>query len=130
MTRFLGESTVYFIERVNVATNEERLMTYDEYNKSWTPVSDYRQADGKEDLEYLRTTAQGFREMEKIKVQFGLVSETEFEYNIIQKDDFTYRIDAEGNKIEIEQTELEPSDDTQASGETVSNGETVSPEGA
>lgn len=100
MSRFLGEQTMYYVERVDARRKEERLMTYDRYDKTWKAVSEFKNAEGSTDLAYLQSTAQGMTEMEQIKVQFGMVSEPEFEYNIIQKDDNSYRIDKDGNKIE------------------------------
>lgn len=91
---------MYYIERVNTRTGEERLLNWDNYDRIWRPVSEFKNAEGSTDLAYLQSTAQGMTEMEQIKVQFGMVSEPEFEYNIIQKDDNSYRIDKDGNKIE------------------------------
>lgn len=42
MSRFLGEQTIYYIERVNTRTKEERLMTYDRYDKTWKAVSEFK----------------------------------------------------------------------------------------
>lgn len=56
--------------------------------------------EGSADVAYLRAQAKGFTAMEQVKVDFGFIAEPEFEYNIIQKDDNSYRIDKDGNKIE------------------------------
>lgn len=106
MSRFLGEQTMYYIERVNTRTNEERLLNWDNYDRIWRPVSEFKNAEGNSDLAYLQSTANGLTQMEQIKVQFGMVSQPEFEYNIIQKDDNSYRLDAEGNKVPVEEPEL------------------------
>lgn len=98
---------MYYIERVNTKTSEERLLNWDNYDRIWRPVSEFRNAEGCEDLAYLQSTAQGMTQMEQIKVQFGMVSEAEFEYNIVQKNDNSYRIDEDGNKVPVEDSQPE-----------------------
>lgn len=110
MSRFLGEQTMYYIERVNTGTGEERLLSWDHYDRIWRPVSEFKNVEGSPDLAYLQSTAQGMTQMEQIKVQFGMVTQAEFEYNIIRKDDNSYRIDLDGNKV-TEKTESVPTEE-------------------
>lgn len=99
MSRFETEQTVYYIERVDKRTNEERILTYDSYDRNWRPVFEFNEAKESKDRPFLEATRKGFEQMEQIKVQFGMVSEPEFEYHVIEKNENSYRVDENGDRI-------------------------------
>lgn len=91
---------MYYMERVRTSSGDSNIMHYDRFGGVYRAVDEFKQAEGSESFDYINNLVKMNNQMEEMKVQFGMVTEVPYTYHVIQKDDNSFRLDEQGNKME------------------------------
>ena len=91
-----GLKTHYFVARTKESSNESSLIRTNSFTGLPSGVSEFDQADAYDNFESAKETAQWLDSAPAFIKQ-------DYDYYVIQKDEDSFRLDADGNRVESDE---------------------------
>lgn len=101
MAKFIGKDTKFFVARTKESSNEDSLVRTNAFNGMPSSVTEFGQADAYDDFETAKGTAQWMNAAPPFIKQ-------DYDYYVIQKDEDSFRLDENGDKVETLPEVTEP----------------------
>ena len=102
----IGKDTKYFVARTKESSNEDSLIRTNTFTGLPSGVNEFGQADAYDAFETAKSTAQWLNAAPPFIKQ-------DYDYYVIQKDEDAFRLDENGDKVEVVEEPATPEEPTE-----------------